>query len=180
LARFWLGSVTDALVRQVNAPLLLLRPDTPPPVVRQILIPLDGSALAERAIEPALALGATLQAEYTLLRIVEPITDAQSAPVLYDLDAARSQPHLAEAHAYLDDLARRLRAAGATVHGLLSVAWKPASAIIEAARERQADLIAMATHGRSGLKRLLLGSVADKVLRGSELPLLLIRPEGSN
>jgi nucleotide-binding universal stress UspA family protein len=76
LARFWLGSVADALVRQASVPILLVPPKgaapdlAQTPVIRRVLIPLDGSELAEQVLEPALALGAATQTEYTLLRVV--------------------------------------------------------------------------------------------------------------
>jgi nucleotide-binding universal stress UspA family protein len=70
-----------------------------------------------------------------------------------------------------------LQSDGATVHIDVRVAERVASAILDAAREQHIDLIAIATHGRSGLARLLLGSVADKVVRGATLPVLLYRPQ---
>src|SRR5690349_2148692 len=76
--RRWLGSVADELVRRLPMPLLLLRPQEPAPApgiepaFRHILIPLDGSEVAEQILEPAVALGKLMQAEYTLLRVAKP------------------------------------------------------------------------------------------------------------
>jgi nucleotide-binding universal stress UspA family protein len=184
LERAWLGSVADALVRCCSVPILLLRPGESTPDIAQvpqfkrILIPLDGSALAEQILAPALELGGLAHAEYTLLRAVEPFVLVGYAPVAQAsrLDLKLTQEGLAEAQRYLDRVAERLRAAGRPPRTRALLAEQSAAAILDEARRQDADLIAMATHGRSGLARLLLGSVADKVLRGATLPVLMVRP----
>ena len=184
LARFWLGSVADALVRASRAPLLLLRPSEHlpsgghPRAIRQILIPLDGSARSEAIVEHAVALGQLMQAEYMLLRVVAPFVLGAAAPFTTptDFDPDRTRQLQAEAEHDLDTVARRLRAAGATVHTRVLVTEQIAAAILEHASQHSIDLIAMSTHGRSGLARLLIGSVADKVLRGTERAVLAYRP----
>ena len=93
------------------------------------------------------------------------------------LDAQVTQAVRAERQHYLDDLAQRLRAGGRQVHTRTLLAAAPAVGILDAARATGADLIALATHGRSGLARLLIGSVADKVRRGADMPVLLYRPQ---
>ena len=185
LARFWLGSVADALVRTSSVPLLLIRPDedTSPmehrPAFRQILIALDGSASAEQILEPAQRLGELTQAAYTLLHVVEPHTLISSgtftAPT--DFAAEDTQQHQMEAQRYLERIAGSLRATGVSVGVDVRVGDQVAAAILNAAREQRVDLLAIATHGRSGLARLLLGSVADKLVRGATLPVLLWRPQ---
>jgi nucleotide-binding universal stress UspA family protein len=188
LARAWLGSVADALVRCSLAPLLLLRPGKREPDVeqtaqfRRILIPLDGSALSEQILEPAVELGGMAQAEYTLLRVAEPFVLTSYAPLaqVSRLDEHLTQEGVAEARHYVERVAADLRTAGQTVYIRAVLAEQPAVAILDEARREEADLIAMTTHGRSGLTRLLLGSVADKVLRGSALPVLVQRPQGGN
>jgi nucleotide-binding universal stress UspA family protein len=192
LARFWLGSVADALVRQGSIPVLVVRPQeaapdlAQEPVVRRVLIPLDGSALAEQVLEPALALGAATQAEYTLLRVVQPMipgghipasakVSGLREPLLKQLQALHRQEST-EAQEYLERIAERLRARALTVQTRVVSQERPATAILEDASAHGADLIALATHGRGGLKRLLLGSVADKVLRGGATPVLVYRP----
>jgi nucleotide-binding universal stress UspA family protein len=185
LARFWLGSVADALVHVSRIPVLSLRPSEPvppidhPPVFRHILIPLDGSGLAEQILEPALALGDLTQAAYTLLRVVEPLVVPGYAPLAQpaQLDVQVTHTARAEGQRYLDDLAQCLRASGRQVHTRTLLAAQPAVAILDAARAHGADVIALATHGRSGLARLLIGSVADKVRRGADTPVLLYRPQ---
>ena len=183
LERAWLGSVADALVRCSSVPLLLLRPgerapDMAQPQFKRILIPLDGSALSEQILLPALALGRLMQAEYTLLRAAEPFVMVGYTPLAQAsrLDLKMSQEALDEAQRYLDRVAARLHAEESTIRTHALQAAYPAAAILEEARRQDADLIAMTTHGRSGIARLLLGSVADKVLRGAALPVLIQRP----
>jgi nucleotide-binding universal stress UspA family protein len=184
LARFWLGSVADALIRVSPVPVLLLRPGEHLPSVehprafRQILIALDGSALSEEILEHALGLGALVQAEYTLLCVVEPFTLPGYNPIAqtHGLAAQATEEARAAAQTYLDSVAQRLQAAGATVHTRVLIAEQVAAAILEDASQHSIDVIAMSTHGRSGLVRLLIGSVADKVLRGAERAVLVYRP----
>lgn len=169
LERFWLGSVADTLVRLSRVPILLLRPHggapdfVAPLLFTKVLIPLDGSELAEQILEPALALGSLAQAEYSLLRVVEPL-------------ASPATTQRAEAQAYLDHLAQQLAAAGRRIQTHIADATQPAAAILQVAKQEGSDLIALATHGRSGFRRLLIGSVADKVLRGATMPILIYRP----
>jgi nucleotide-binding universal stress UspA family protein len=184
LARLWLGSVTDALVRASHVPILLLRPSEAmgapdrARVFQRILIPLDGSARSEAIVAPALALGQSTQAEYTLLHIVAPFIVGVTPPFLAprDFDPERTGRLQAEAQSYLDAVAELLRETGARVQTRVVVSEQTAAVILEEAGRHNSDLIAISTIGRSGLVRLLIGSVADKVLRGTALPLLLYRP----
>lgn len=179
-SRFWLGSVADSFIRHSTTPTLLIRPhDTPiaqidAPALRRILIPLDGSLLAEQIIPAALALGETQDAEYTLLHVDE----AEPSTLLAahrSVEIAPIRPLHSTSQHYLDAVAERLRAHGHRVS--ITVATGPAApTILRHAQASQADLIALATHGRSGLPRLALGSVADKIIRGADTPILLIRP----
>jgi nucleotide-binding universal stress UspA family protein len=192
LGRFWLGAVADELVRTLSMPVLLARPQEAAadfgrePVLKRILLPLDGSPFAEQVIEPAVALGALTGAEFLLLRVVRPAVLTEYAPEgaglgqlswgLEQLDAV--QKHLyAEAEKYLEETAARLRARSLAVRTRVAVEEQPAVAILDEAQKDDADLIALATHGRRGLSRLFLGSVADKVVRGGRLPVLLVRPK---
>ncbi len=187
LARAWLGSVADGVVRRSSVPVLLLRPTADPEpmgerLFRNILIALDGSALSEQILDHAASLGALVAARYTLTRVVSPMVLTGYAPTPEGmLGDASSGPELelliGDAESYLEDAAQRLRDRGLSVESQVVVDTQPALGILEFAREKAADLIAMATHGRTGFSRLLLGSVADKVLRGTTAPILLIRPE---
>lgn len=185
LSRFWLGSVADALVRLSPAPLLLLR--APEGVsaagrqleVRRILVPLDGSARSEAIIAHALGLGRVLGAELTLLRVVVPAVLGAAAPFTTptDFDPERTRRDEVEAQGYLDALAQRLARNGVVVQTQVVVTDQVAPAILEECQRGQSDLIAISTAGQSGLRRLLIGSVADKVLRRADVPLLLHRDE---
>jgi nucleotide-binding universal stress UspA family protein len=182
--RFQLGEVADALVYWRPAPILALRtggaaPDAQAPRLQRMLLPLDGSALAEQILVPAVALGKAMEAEYTLLHLVEPYNFVSGAPIPYtsrlsDLTIEHTQ---AQAQDYLDGIALLMRAEGLQVQTRIMVARDARIAIRQVAREHEIDLIAMTTHARGGLNRLLLGSVAVQMLRDNHLPLLLYRPQ---
>lgn len=194
VARFLLGSVADALVRQTTIPMLCVRPqESEPdlarePSLRQVLIPLDGSQLAEQILEPAEALAVATHAELALLRVVQPFTPESYAPdrrkergispgLLAQLQEVDRQ-EWKRAEDYLDQLAKGLRTRSSTVQLRVVSHVQPAIAILDDASAHGVDLIAIATQGRGGLKRLLIGSVADKVLRGTTTPVLVYRPVG--
>ena len=192
LGRFWLGSVADELVRTLPMPVLLVRPREGVPDlereadVKRILIPLDGSALAEQVLEPAAELGALTDAEFTLVRVVRPVVIGayalgagglgQLAVGMEQLEAEHKR-RCEQAENYLEEIAARLRARKLTVRTHVATEEQPAVGILQEAQKADADLIALATHGRRGLSRLFLGSVADKVVRGGRLPVLLLRPK---
>ncbi len=186
LARAWLGSVADGLARHGPAPLLLLRPwpDNAPLTMdhfARIVIPLDGSPLAEQILEPALTFGRLTQAELVLLQVVMPFEERRLTPGidLLKLEREINQRRASEAQAYLRSVAARLVAAGHTVEERVVFDRQPARAILKVAADLNPSLIAIATQGHGGLTRLLLGSVADKVVRGAETPVLLYRPRAN-
>jgi nucleotide-binding universal stress UspA family protein len=132
---------------------------------QHILVPLDGSKLAEVVVPYAQALAARMQASITLLQVVPPPHEVRPSVGL--------NPE-ATAHSYLGAVQAHLHPVGLTVE-IVTRAGLPADVIVDYAAESGADLIAMSTHGRSGLSRWVYGSVADKVLQGAEVPVLLIR-----
>jgi nucleotide-binding universal stress UspA family protein len=143
------------------------------------MIPLDGSAPAEQILEPALALGAVMRAEFTLLHVVEPSRLVGYAPLVFagrHDKAATTQQHL-EAQACLSRIAQRLRTHGFAVRTCVLVAREAANAILQAARQHRSDLIAMTTQGHGGLAGLLVGRVAVRVLHDGGFPVLLYRPQ---
>ena len=97
---------------------------------------------------------------------------------MQDPAAQATQEAFVSAQTYLDEVARRLHKAGAEVRAHTGVAKLSAAAILDEARQCEADLIVMATHGQAGLARLLLGSVTGKMLCGAETPMLVYRPQG--
>jgi nucleotide-binding universal stress UspA family protein len=140
----------------------------------KILVPLDGSLLAEAALTKAVELiGKNGEATLILLRAAE----ATTFPGVDPTDAQATV--VREAEEYLQTVAARLRENG--VPGVRTSVWygAPAPAILEAARMTKPDLIMMGTHGRSGIGRLIVGSVAESVLRGTGTPIFLIRVDGT-
>jgi nucleotide-binding universal stress UspA family protein len=184
LNRLWLGSVAEGLVRHVTVPVLLVKPGERKPDAsarpfRRVLIPLDGSPLSESVMEPAIEVAGADEVKYTIVRVSEPVASPSVAGfgvAAVAREEAEQMEH--QINAYLDSVAERLRARGLDVERRPLLHVHAASAILHAAAEIGADLIAMATHGRGGLRRLLLGSVADKVLRGADTTVLLYRPDG--
>lgn len=181
LSRLWLGSVADALVRQVTVPMLMIQPDGSgarvqrPRSFARILLPLDGSPLAEDAIEQAVALGGP-EAEYTLLRVVPLLVTEVLVAKVADVVHVEAEADRVQTEEYLGRTAHRLRSRGLRVKTRTLVHQQPARAILEYAADQGVDLIAIATHGRGAAGRLLVGSVADKVLRGARVPVLIHRP----
>jgi nucleotide-binding universal stress UspA family protein len=192
LGRFWLGSVADELVRRLSMPVLLVRPGEGQadlgntPTFRRILLPLDGTPLAEKMIEPAVALGEMMDASFTLVRVIAPYThlayvhenmrlEKVSESILREVRAVESRLW-SDARTYLDGVAAGLRSRGLRVETHVMADDQPAVGILREAENFGADLIALETHGRRGLSRVLMGSVADKVIRGGGVPVLLHRP----
>ena len=187
LSRSWLGSVADGVIRAAGIPVLMLRPSrttTPVPVLakpfRSVMVPLDGSATSRRALHAASALAQASGARMMLLRVVQPIPliTAETPKALLSTlgaDPARTDRTVDEARKELADITKSLMAQGVvSASAEVVVAERVAQAIIDYARSHGAHLIAMATHGR-GASRLLIGSVADKVLRSSGTAMLLLR-----
>lgn len=135
--------------------------------LQTILVPLDGSTLAETALADAVDLAEASGARLHLLRAAQARTLPGFDPTVPEIKAVE------EAEAYLAGIAERLHARGLALQPCV---WygPPAEAILEAAGLYGVDLIVMTTHGRSGLSRLLLGSVAESVLRGTSTRILLV------
>lgn len=142
-----------------------------------ILVPLDGSELAEAALVDAFSLAQLSQAQVTLLQVIAPIEHILAAatehPIYVD-QQWESQRMLALS--YLKGICERLGCPEVRVHPVVEMGLA-AETIIDYAHRQPIDLIVMATHGRSGLQRWVYGSVADKVLRGAEIPVLLVRAQ---
>ena len=144
---------------------------------KRILIPLDGSALAEQALPHAIAQAKHSQAELILLRVVEPFAHARGMS-LSNLEQIRQQAHT-WAREYLESLAADIQEQGVLVHKV-TIDGRPHTGIAELAESKRVDLIVMSTRGQSGLSRWLMGSVADRVVRGATVPVLLVRTRKEN
>ena len=165
-----LGSVADELVRRATVPILLTRPreaadGAPPTTIHRILILLDGSTASEQVLWPALTIARLTGTACTLLHVVEASAAGQ--------ESAAVEGEMTLARRYLEAVAESCREQGADVTTRLVAARQAVAVILEEGSGH--DLIALATHGRGGIKRLLLGSVADKVLREAHVPVLLYR-----
>jgi len=184
LGRLWLGSVTDYVIRHADAPVLVVRPeeaDTPspePPPMRRFLVPLDLSPESEQVLETVAELAVLFQSSVTLLHVVEPFFDLvdPAAPYPLAVDHRLTQGRLDEAGRRLARASETLRDAGTVVETRIVESATAAGGILEALDRGEADVVAMTTHGAGGLRRMLLGSVADKVIRGSRKPILVKRP----
>lgn len=179
VSRMWLGSVADEIVRRTTLPLFVVHPREGNGMgeglsIRHIVIPLDGSELAEAVLGPAAELGRAAGARITLVHVL-PSGESSSWPVLAEL-RGRVVPPIDRAMDYLSGVAEELTRDGLDVEIEVERGSVPATAIVDVAERVGADVIAMATHGYGGLRRTLLGSVADKILRSSTLPLLVMRP----
>ncbi|MEX2468016.1 MAG: universal stress protein [Gemmatimonadota bacterium] len=189
ISRLWLGSVADRFVRQADRPVLLVRPeDGEAPGLDEdasfdnLLVPLDGSELSESALTHASEFGELFGSAYHLTRIVAYPVDLASPYLPHT--AQMNQKVLEEAKdraaEYLEERAERMRRRGLRVTTSVTVDAQAGHGILLEVEAVGSDGIAMATHGRKGLSRVLIGSTADKVLRGTHLPLLLHRPVGQN
>jgi len=142
---------------------------------QRVLIALDGSPDAEAVMKFLMEIAGPLDMTVVLLHVLAPITPvvSESVVVLDDIDGRRRA-----AEEYLAPIAAALRSQGVEASWAIRQG-RPADEILAAARESGADLIAMATHGRTGGGRLLFGSVAEAVLRHASVPLFMIRQAGT-
>ncbi|MGI9147355.1 MAG: universal stress protein [Chloroflexota bacterium] len=185
LAHLLYGSVAESVLSQSEVPVLLVHASPGKPaqpafdlMAGRLLVPLDGSTFAEAALELAFDfLGPT--GELVLLGVCHPpghvLLDEQGRPLAYLDEQAEDRSR--KAHEYLEDVARRLRQKDPDLHVSVDVRLgAPHTGILAAAAEHLTDLVVMATHGRTGMRRIGMGSVALDVLRRGSTPLLLIRP----
>jgi len=179
--RAWLGSVADQLVRSLELPVVLVPADGVSAFLAspaEILVALDGSPLAEGVLEPATVLARALGARLGLLQVVTPVPLLADPPLPPSLEFDEDLTSLRrrQAQDYLDDLAERMRAEGLRAAASAVVGAPVAQTILDVARGEAVGMLAVATHGRGGLRRMMLGSVADKLVRGGDKPVLVVRP----
>jgi nucleotide-binding universal stress UspA family protein len=185
VARALLGSVADRVMRASPVPVVLVPPAAAGPEhageIRRVLVPLDGSPVAADVLRALASLSLAGEVTFVLLEVVQPmlVSGVAAPPALRDPAAMRSEE--ADAHARLAQAAPRLAGAGHTVETRVAIGEDAGAAIGEAARRERVDLIAMATHGRGGLGRAVMGSVADAVVRGGgTIPILLVHPRSTD
>ena len=140
---------------------------------KRAIVPLDGSMVAEGIIPFILEIAGPLDMEVVLLRVVVPIPPSVIEGSRHVEVEDREKRRL-EAEEYLAPIVSELRTKGVRVTTQVR-RGEPTDEILAGAKEARADLIAMTTHGRSGFGRLLFGSVAEAVLRHSEVPVFLMR-----
>jgi nucleotide-binding universal stress UspA family protein len=148
---------------------------------RRILVPLDGSELAERALKHAeTVIGENPTATLVLVRVTEPLLPASyiltgGADVWMDVE----KRGMKEATDYLAKVAARLKDEGITKVKTVVLEGQPDDQILNYLEHRRVDLVVMSTHGQSGLSRWLAGSVTERVMRHSRVPVLTVPPPGS-
>lgn len=188
VTRLWHRGVGDRILRDTAIPTLLIRDgaaeggSAPQRDVAHLLVPLDGSPAAEQIVERAVAMARTFGARITLLRVVRPLVMVSYS--LLGEDAPLNHFVLEDqrrgAEAYLEGIARRIRARGLEVAVRVTTDDDPARGILEAIRAEPGtppvDLIAMTTRCRGPLTRAVLSSVSDNVLHAAPVPVLLHRP----
>jgi nucleotide-binding universal stress UspA family protein len=183
VSRALLGSVADGVVRHSLAPVLLVRPGheaaaapATTPVFRRVLLPVDGGPAGDRMVEYAVAVAGAPGVEYTLLRVVTTGTSSVRAALPHRGEDPASRVQRATVRATLGTKAEEFAPRGLAVRPQVVVDDDPADGIVRYAAENDFDLVAMATRSRGGLERLLLGSIADRVLRKAKTTLLLWNP----
>ncbi len=183
ISRIALGSVADYLIRRADVPVLIVKPPVtffgggPGETFNRIVVPLDGSALAEQILPQVSALASRLNATVSLLHVLTPLTYSQKEimqPGLpwWDTDIAIADEYLTRAASYLTD-------SGLPVSKDVLLSEDIPSAILDYASRSRADLIAIASNGAGGIGRFVFGSVADEVTRKSQTSLLVFHPKGA-
>jgi len=180
-----LGSIANKVAQTSRIPLLLIRSDEPQAVLiekelQKILVPLDGSPFAENPIPYVEGLVEGMNSEIVLLRVIEPIKISSRVAYgegrsLEEYEKQLMDRAEREAKHYLSEKEDALRNKGLEVRSA-TLLGKPAETILQYAEDNSVSLIALATHGFSGIAKWAYGSVASKITEGSPKPLLLIRP----
>lgn len=179
ISRWVFGSITNKVIQTTTNPLLIVR-STDAPIgetdlaIKRVMVPLDGSRLAEQVLPWAEGLAKRMEAEVELFRVFEPIPP-EAADILRGILPHDINVQLkAQARDYLEEIAVRMRKSGLSVRSTESEG-DPVSRILESVEGQRDALVAMSTHGRSGITRWVLGSITDKVLHSAVNPLLIVR-----
>ncbi len=177
VGRWVFGSNADKLLQSTAIPMLLVRPrngDTPAAPIDTLIVPLDGSLFAEEALTYAEGLASQMSLGLSLILVVTTPAIAYPGAGTYAYDPGYFTQMESEAAAYLREKQAQLESKGLEAACTVKAGY-PAGHIIDFAEDSEGSLIVMSTHGRSGISRWVLGSVADRVLRAAYRPILLIR-----
>jgi nucleotide-binding universal stress UspA family protein len=179
LGRAWLGSVADGVVRQAHCPVLLLRPEEEeaPLDLARIMVSLDGSDASERALGQARLLAGTWGSKVDLVSVI-PTPHSVAVPYLDASAEAEEVRQTLEAdfREYLGRTATSLRETGVTVETQVVRAQDVPAGLLGALKRSEAGLLVMSTQGRGGVARLILGSVANRMIRSAPVPVLVVPP----
>jgi len=174
-----LGSIAAKVLRATDKPVLLIRTPASEKAIeerrllKKILVPLDGSEWGEAAVPMVLEFSGLLQCEVTLFQAIRPVSPwAGDAPLVIPQDIEHRRSSSA---AYLLNVEKRFKDKAINVNSVV-VTGVPADTIIDYAKTNSIDLIAMSTHGRSGVDRWVFGSITDKVLHAGDTAVLTVRP----
>jgi nucleotide-binding universal stress UspA family protein len=175
VSRLSLGSVTDSLIRHTSIPVLVVKPAESylhpqlDHAFKKIVVPLDGSTLAEQVLPRVLTLAKLEGSEVSLVQVLVPKSYSQKE--IPDPDLPWWDKDVSVAQSYL------LRRNGLSVTTDIVIGEDPAHAIGDFASREKADLIAIATHGRGGVARMLRGSVADALMHSGRMSMLVLKPD---
>jgi nucleotide-binding universal stress UspA family protein len=182
LDRMIFGSAANRVLLGTPTPLLLVRPTAQPeaekPSLRTIVVPLDGSELAETILPFVHELAHKLSLEVRLLYVLPLVSQIYVGPTYYMYPSDLLNVARDAAKNYLEGVAGRLGQDGLTAHTDV-IEGEASSQIVDYVQRTPDSLVALSTHGRSGIGRWLLGSVADKVIRSSGRPVFVLRPRAS-
>lgn len=186
VSRMWFGSVAEGILGEASVPVLLVRPGLQSAAsrstfdFRRILVPLEHSRISEEILPHARALATPGTTELVLLTVVDPRLASSASTVDLRLGATPEESLLdtlvATAEERLERLSRKFRAEGLMVRTEVTIDPAPAQCILRSAQTSAVELIALVTHARRGVERLLLGATADKITRGAYCPILVARP----
>lgn len=170
IGRLMHGSTSHTLLRELRCPLLVVRGNgstvdwTDGAMPRRVLIPLDGTGFSEAVVDSAATIGRLTNAHFTLAHF-------------HDIERISIRSGLEDPYGYLREASKRFRKLLPKLGTEVVNSDQPvATSILSAAEELRVDMIALATHGRRGLARLVHGSIADSIVRRANTPVLLFRP----
>jgi nucleotide-binding universal stress UspA family protein len=181
VTRWLLGSVTEKVLRGTVNPLLVVRAPgnsktDGEAALRSVIVPIDGSDVAETILSPVAALAKALDLQILLVRVYGLPLPTYGGDDYYVPDYLELKDQIRdEAEGYLNSRASLLRAQGVADVSTVVIEGSAADAIINLARKTPDNLLAMSPYGRSGLQRLVLGSVTEKVVRHCQDPVLIVR-----